>query len=64
MKIAVEKNARILGLFAIVCTAVVGITFELTKDRIKQNKNNRNYLELYTPLCLIAFTTTICQLTA
>ena len=38
MKIAIEKNARILAAFAIACTLVVGITFELTKDRIAQQE--------------------------
>lgn len=38
MKIAIEKNARILALFAIACTAVVGITYELTKDRIAKQE--------------------------
>ncbi|WP_440874028.1 electron transport complex subunit RsxG [Thalassotalea sp. PLHSN55] len=38
MKIAIEKNARILGLFAIACTAVVGVVNLLTKDRIEIQK--------------------------
>ncbi len=38
MKLAIEKNARILAIFAIVCTAIVGITFEFTKNRIKKQE--------------------------
>ncbi len=38
MKITIQKNAKILAIFAIVCTAVVGITNELTKGRIKQQE--------------------------
>ncbi|NMP32764.1 electron transport complex subunit RsxG [Thalassotalea sp. M1531] len=38
MRIAIEKNAKILALFAIACTAVVGLTYELTKGRIKQQE--------------------------
>lgn len=35
MKLAMEKNARILALFAIACTAIIGIVNLLTKDRIE-----------------------------
>lgn len=38
MKLAIQKNAQILAAFAIACTAVVGITHQLTKDRIKQQE--------------------------
>ncbi len=34
MKIVIKKNARILALFAIACTAMVGVVNLLTKDRI------------------------------
>ncbi|PCI61735.1 MAG: electron transport complex subunit RsxG [Gammaproteobacteria bacterium] len=33
-----QKNSRILALFAIVCTAIVGIVNETTKDRIEAQK--------------------------
>ena len=35
IKFAVSKNSRILALFAICCTGVVGLVNELTKDRIQ-----------------------------
>ena len=34
IKTAVSKNAKILALFAIVCTAIVGLVHLLTKDQI------------------------------
>ena len=34
IKTAVSKNAKILALFAIVCTAIVGLVHSLTKDQI------------------------------
>ncbi len=33
--IAISKNSKTLALFAITCTAIVGLVSELTKDRIK-----------------------------
>ncbi|REL35979.1 electron transport complex subunit RsxG [Thalassotalea euphylliae] len=41
MKIAITKNAKILALFAVACTAVVSLTFELTKNRIKQQEQKQ-----------------------
>lgn len=38
MKLTIQKNAKILAIFAVVCTAVVGVTNELTKDRIKSQE--------------------------
>ena len=38
MRISIQKNSRILALFAIVCTAIVGIVNETTKDRIEAQK--------------------------
>lgn len=35
MRMVIQKNAQILAIFAVVLTAVVGITYELTKDKIK-----------------------------
>ncbi|MEY8214681.1 MAG: RnfABCDGE type electron transport complex subunit G, partial [Colwellia sp.] len=32
----IQKNSLILAVFAIVCTAIVGLVNELTKDRIKE----------------------------
>ncbi|MCJ8320851.1 MAG: electron transport complex subunit RsxG [Colwellia sp.] len=34
MSVAISKNSKILALFAISCTAIVGLVNELTKDRI------------------------------
>lgn len=34
-RLPVQKNSQILALFAIVCTAIVGLVNELTKDKIK-----------------------------
>lgn len=38
MKVAITKNAKILALFAIACTAVVGLVNEATKGRIKKQE--------------------------
>jgi H+/Na+-translocating ferredoxin:NAD+ oxidoreductase subunit G len=38
MKLTIQKNAKTLAIFAIVCTAVVGVTNELTKDKIKSQE--------------------------
>jgi len=35
LTISITKNAEILALFAIICTGIVGIVNELTKDKIK-----------------------------
>lgn len=43
---AISKNSKILALFAVVCTAVVSIVFELTKDTIKEQEQ----LQLLTTL--------------
>jgi len=34
MRISIEKNAKILALFAVICTTVVGFVHFITKDRI------------------------------
>ena len=34
MRKAIESNAKILALFAVACTLVVGLVNVLTKDRI------------------------------
>jgi len=41
LNIAVSKNTKILALFAIACTAIVGLVSELTKDRIKQQEQQQ-----------------------
>ncbi|NQY63817.1 MAG: electron transport complex subunit RsxG [Alteromonadaceae bacterium] len=46
MRIAIEKNAKILALFAIACTAVVGTVHLLTKDTILHQEQ----LQLLTKL--------------
>jgi len=38
MRISIQKNSRVLALFAIVCTAIVGRVNETTKDRIETQK--------------------------
>jgi len=38
MRIEIQKNAQILAIFAIACTAVVGIVNMLTKDKIAQQE--------------------------
>lgn len=35
-RLPIQKNSQILALFAIVCTAIVGLVNELTKDRIEE----------------------------
>mgnify|MGYP000436051803 CR=1 FL=1 len=35
MRTAIQKNSKILALFAIACTAVVGLVNELTKGHIQ-----------------------------
>lgn len=41
MKLAIQNNAKILALFAVACTAIVGITYELTKDRIQRQEQKQ-----------------------
>jgi len=41
MRKAIQKNANILAIFAIVCTAIVGIVHTLTKDKIEQQKQQQ-----------------------
>lgn len=41
LNIAISKNTKILALFAIACTAIVGLVSELTKERIKQQEQQQ-----------------------
>ena len=41
MRKAIEKNAQLLALFAIVCTTVIGTVHLITKDRIKSQEENK-----------------------
>lgn len=41
MRKAIQKNANVLAIFAIVCTAVVGIVHSLTKDEIELQKQQQ-----------------------
>jgi len=41
MSVAISKNSRILALFAIACTATVGLVNELTKERIYQQQQKQ-----------------------
>lgn len=45
-RLPIQKNSQILAIFAIVCTAVVGLVNELTKDKIKAQEQ----LQLLTTL--------------
>ena len=38
MRIEIQKNAQILAIFAVVCTAIVGVVNLLTKDRIAKQE--------------------------
>lgn len=41
MRKAIEKNAKLLALFAIACTTVIGSVHFITKDRIKSQEENK-----------------------
>ncbi len=41
MRKAIQKNANVLAIFAIVCTAVVGIVHSLTKEEIELQKQQQ-----------------------
>lgn len=41
LNVAISKNTKILALFAIACTAIVGLVNELTKDRIKAQEQQQ-----------------------
>ncbi|WP_426356838.1 electron transport complex subunit RsxG [Pseudocolwellia sp. HL-MZ19] len=41
MRKAIQKNANVLAIFAIVCTAVVGIVHSLTKEEIELQKQKQ-----------------------
>ncbi|GHE78757.1 electron transport complex subunit RsxG [Thalassotalea profundi] len=41
MRKAIEKNAQLLALFAVACTAVIGAVHLITKDRIKSQEENK-----------------------
>jgi electron transport complex protein RnfG len=41
MRKAIQKNANVLAIFAIVCTAVVGIVHSLTKEKIELQKQKQ-----------------------
>ncbi|GAA5140198.1 electron transport complex subunit RsxG [Thalassotalea piscium] len=41
MRKAIEKNARLLALFAIACTSVISAVHLVTKDRIKSQEENK-----------------------
>ncbi len=36
LRLPIQKNSQILAIFAIACTAIVGLVNELTKDKIKE----------------------------
>ena len=40
VNIAISKNSKILALFAIACTVIVGLVSELTLDKITEQKQN------------------------
>ncbi|WOH38079.1 electron transport complex subunit RsxG [Thalassotalea fonticola] len=41
MKLAIQKNATVLAMFAIACTAIVGIVHYLTKDTIARQEEQQ-----------------------
>lgn len=41
MRKAIQKNANILAIFAIVCTAIVGVVHSFTKEKIEQQKQQQ-----------------------
>jgi electron transport complex protein RnfG len=41
VKIAISKNSKILALFAITCTVIVGLVSELTQDKIKAQQQKQ-----------------------
>jgi len=41
MRKAIQKNANVLAIFAVVCTAIVGIVHSLTKDEIELQKQQQ-----------------------
>lgn len=41
MKTAIQNNGKILALFAVACTAFVGLTYELTKSKIAQQEQRQ-----------------------
>ncbi len=48
LTIAITKNTKILALFAIACTAAVGLVNELTKDKIKLQEQHQLLNTLHT----------------
>ncbi len=40
-RLPIQKNSQILAIFAIVCTAIVGLVNELTKDKIKAQEQRQ-----------------------
>ena len=40
---AMSKNAQLLALFAVACTAIVGIVHLLTKDQISFQQQQKTY---------------------
>lgn len=41
MRKAIEKNAKLLALFAIACTTVISSVYYITKDRIRSQEENK-----------------------
>lgn len=48
MKVAITNNAKILGIFAISCTFIVGLVNELTKDEIEKQAQQQLLTTLHS----------------
>jgi len=47
-RLSIQKNSQILAIFAIVCTAIVGLVNELTKDKIKAQEQQQLLTTLHS----------------
>jgi len=47
-RLPIQKNSQILALFAIACTAIVGLVNELTKDKIKAQEQQQLLTTLHS----------------
>jgi len=48
MKVAIEKNSKILAIFAIACTLIVGVIHQLTKDKIARQEQQQLLTSLHS----------------
>lgn len=59
--IAISKNAKILALFAIVCTAIVGLVHLLTKDEIQRQQQKQLLARLNSIIAVDSYNNDIYQ---